>query len=181
MEGAKRKMINSNRIYLVGQIGAGKGLVGKALADKLGWQFIDADFGLESHIGRPLSDILGKQGEESLHQCESEMLSRYLGKENIVVNTDAGIVSSVNNRKLLSSEFVVYLNVSTQVQLERNKSKSAPLLLQTGDFKDLLDKLHSERDMLYEELAKITINTDSGSLEQDVNKIIKAFETNITK
>jgi Shikimate kinase len=48
------------RIYIVGHPGAGKALVAKTLAKKLGWQFIDANFDLEFRVGRIFPDILGK-------------------------------------------------------------------------------------------------------------------------
>ncbi len=159
-------------------MGAGKALVGETLAKKIGWQFLDADLGLEHRFGRSVNEILGKQGEESLRQCESEILSKLLDKTNVIVVTDGGVISSDKNRKLLSSEFVVYLQVSTSVQMKRMETLKSPftLLSQMSEFKELFDKLHHERDGLYEEVAKLTINTDSGELEKDVNKIIKALE-----
>ncbi len=63
------------RIFIVGHTGTGKSLRGEALAKKLGWQFIDANPGLERYIGRSLNEILGKQGEEAFHQCEAEIIS----------------------------------------------------------------------------------------------------------
>ena len=47
------------RIFIIGHHGAGKALVAKTVAEKLGWQFIDTDFGLEAKIGRKLSEIVG--------------------------------------------------------------------------------------------------------------------------
>lgn len=166
------------RIFIVGHMGAGKALVGETLAKKIGWQFLDADFGLEHRIGRSVNEILGKQGEESLRQCESEILSQLLDKTNVIVVTDGGVISTDKNRKLLSSEFVVYLQVSTPVQIERMEKFKSPftLISQLTVFKDLFEKLHRERDGLYQEVAKLTINTDSGELEKDVNEIIKALE-----
>ena len=40
--------------------GAGKALVAKTLAKKLGWQFIDANFDLEFRVGDTFQDILGR-------------------------------------------------------------------------------------------------------------------------
>ena len=169
-------MIKHKRIFIVGHMGAGKALVGKTLTDKLGWQFMDADFGLEHRMGRPSNEILGEQGEESFRQCEAEILSQLLVKTNIVVITDGGVISTDQNRKLLSSEYVVYLKVSTPIQIERMAKSPFTLLPQT-EFKALIDRLHRERDSLYEEVTKLTIDTDATSdVENDVNKIIKALE-----
>lgn len=165
------------RIFIVGHPGAGKGVLGKTLAEKMGWKFIDADFGLEFHIGRTLREILSKKGEESLHNCESEILDFLLNKENIIIATDAGIVCNEKNLHLLSSEFVVYLQVSTAVQLERTVRNATPFLLDT-DLKSFLDELHNERDHLYEQIARLTINSDDSALEDHVLTIVKNFSQN---
>ena len=158
------------RIYIVGHPGAGKALVAKTLAKKLGWKFIDANFELEFRVGRTLPDALGTQGENNLLDCQSEILISQQKQNNIVVATDGSIVCSEKNRQLLDSEFVVHLKVSTQVQLERVARDPAPLLHPT-ELKKFLDKLHHERDGLYDSIANLSINTDSSELEKHVSKI----------
>jgi shikimate kinase len=166
-------MTKHKRIFIVGHTGAGKALLSEALAKKLGWQFIDANPGLERYIGRNLNEILGKQGEEAFHRCEAEIISHYIGKEHVVVLLEEVVIATEENRKLLSSEFVVYLKVSTPVQIERWPHGRTPLL-PIADLKAFLDKQHLERDSLFEEVATLTI--ESISVEEDVNKIIKALE-----
>ena len=166
-------MTKPKRIFVVGHMGAGKALLSEALAKKLGWQYIDANPSLERYIGRSLNEILGKQGEEAFHQCEAEIISHYIGKEHVVVVLEEAVIATEKNRKLLSPEFVVYLKVSTPVQIERMQGGRIPLLPIT-DLKAFLDKQHLERDHLFEEVATLTI--ESVSVEEDVNKIIKSFE-----
>src|SRR6185312_13395443 len=98
-------MIKPKRIFIVGHMGAGKALLGEALAKKLGWQFIDANPGLECYIGRSLNEVLGKQGEEAFHKCEAEIISYYMDKENVVVVLEEAVIATEENRNLLSSEF----------------------------------------------------------------------------
>lgn len=165
-------MTKPKRIFIVGHMGAGKAILSEALAKKLGWQYIDANPSLERYIGRNLNEILGKQGEAAFHQCEAEIISHYVGKERIVIVMEEAVIATEKNRKLLSSEFVVYLKVATSTQIERMKGGRSPLLPIT-DLKAFLDKQHLERDSLFEEVATLTI--ESISIEEDVNKIIKAF------
>jgi len=166
-------MTKLKRIFIVGHMGAGKALLSEALAKKLGWQYIDANPSLERYIGRSLNEILGKQGEEAFHRCEAEIISHYIGKEHVVVLMEEAVIATEENRKLLSSEFVIYLKVSTVVQIERMQGGRIPLLPIT-DLKAFLDKQHLERDSLFEEVATLTI--EPISVEEDVNKIIKAIE-----
>lgn len=166
-------MTKPKRIFIVGHMGAGKALLSEALAKKLGWQYIDANPSLERYIGRSLNEILGKQGEEAFHRCEAEIISHYIGKAHVVVVLEEAVIATEENRKLLSSEVVVYLKVSTPVQIERMQGGQIPLL-PISDLKAFLDKQHLERDSLFEEVATLTI--ESISVEEDVNKIIKAFD-----
>jgi shikimate kinase len=166
-------MTKPKRIFIIGHMGAGKSLRGEALAKKLGWQYIDANPGLERYIGRNLNEIVGKQGEEAFHQCEAEIISHYIGKEHVVMVMEEAVIATEKNRKLLSPEFVVYLKVSTTAQIERWPSGRSPLL-PVADLKTFLDKQHLERDRLFDEVATLTI--EPILIEEDVNKIIKALE-----
>lgn len=166
-------MNKPKRIFIIGHMGAGKFLLTEALAKKLGWELIDANPSLERYIGRSLNEILGKSGEEAFHRCENEILSHYIDKKHIVVVLEESVIATKENRKLLSSEFVIYLKVSVPTQLERMKGGRVPLL-PIADMKAFLEKQHSERDHLFEEVATLTI--DSVSVEDDVSKIMKTLE-----
>ena len=167
-------MIQTKRIYIVGHSGAGKGVLAKALANKLGWKFIDTDFGLAPSIGRPLKDILGTQGEASFHQCLTDILSCQKNMENIVVTTDDSILCSPKNMELLSSEYVVWLQVSPDVQLERI-GHNRPLLPRS-DYKEFLNTLRLERDDLYNQVANFSISSDNGEIDSHVEQIINAMK-----
>jgi len=167
------KLNQPQRIFIVGHMGAGKALLAEALAKKLGWQYIDANPSLERYIGRRLHEIFGKEGEEAFHRCETEILSHYMSNEHVVVVLEEAVIATEENRKLLSSQFVIYLKVSTPVQIERMKGGRSPLL-PIPDLKAFLDQQHFERDSLFEEVATLTI--ESISMEEDVNKIIQAID-----
>lgn len=165
-------MNQPKRIFVLGHMGAGKALFSEALAKKLGWQFIDANPSLERYIGRSLNAILGEQGEACFHQCEAEILMHYIGKEHVVVVVvlEESVIATEENRRLLASECVVYLKVSTSTQMERMEGGRIPLL-PIADFKAFLDEQHAERDHFYEEVATITL--ESIGVEEDVNKVIE--------
>ena len=167
-------MSQYKRVFIVGHSGAGKGVLAQAVANELGWQFIDADFALVPSIGRPIAEIIGSQGEESFQLCLEDILSHQLSEENIVVATDDRIICSEKNRKMLSSEFTVHLKVSTSVQLERI-SHNRPLL-PTIDYKAFLDKLHREYDDLYDQVANFSLNSDENDLEYHTLNVVKAIK-----
>lgn len=162
-------MTKPKRIIIVGHMGAGKSWLGKSLAEKLGWQYVDANIGLERYIGRRLNEIIGKQGAEAFHQCEADILDFYHKKENVVIVMEDGVADTEKNRKLLSREFVVYLRVSTAVQVER-MSDGLSSVFPIDDPKLFLDKLHDERDKLFEEVATLVV--DTRNIDEDVKSVL---------
>lgn len=101
-------------------------------------------------------------------------------KENVVVLLEECVVSSEQCRKLLSSEYVVYLKVSVETQLERMQHGRTPSL-PVEDMKNFLEKQHQERDAFYEEVATLVVESIGFSdqtseinkiIEQDVNKVL---------
>jgi len=162
-------MTKPKRIIIIGHMGAGKSLLGKELAKKLGWQYVDATLGLERYIGRRLNEIIGKQGEEAFHQCEADILEYYRNKENVVIVMDDAIVTTEKNRKLLSSEFSVYLKVSIPVQIQR-MSDGPTSVFPITNHELFLDQFHDERDRLFEEVATLTVDTKS--IDEDVASIL---------
>ncbi|CZL28461.1 shikimate kinase [Legionella pneumophila] len=167
-------MNQPQRIFIIGHHGAGKGLLAKSVAQSLGWQFVDADLGLESHVGRHLTEILGGPGSDAFYDCQFDILTSLCTQEHIVVATDSSVVLSLKNRQLLRDEMTVFLDVSTPVQIERTSRKAANLL-PIPSLSDFFDQLHDERDSLYKEVATLTIPGDDGKLEDHTHCIVKAI------
>lgn len=165
-------MTKSKRIFIIGHSGAGKGVLAEAVAKKLGWKYINADFSLAPSIGRTSADILGSEGDAKFQHCLSDILEHQTHQENIVVSTDDSIVCSAQNRKLLSNEFTVYLQVSIDVQMERI-AHNRPLL-SSKDYKAFLQQLRDERDAFYEQCAKFSLSSDNGDIDTHAQQIIDA-------
>jgi shikimate kinase len=174
----------TKRIFIVGHMGVGKFVFTEALAKKLGWQIVDANPCIERYIGRLTRDILGEEGEAAFNRTQADIISHYALKDKVVVLLEECVISSEQCRKLLSSEFVVYLKVSIPTQLERMKHGSAPSL-PVDDMARFLEKQHSERDFYYEEVATLSIESAGYSdhvseinkvIEEDVNKVMKVLQ-----
>ncbi|KTD20595.1 shikimate kinase [Legionella lansingensis] len=166
-------MSQPKRIFIIGHSGAGKAVLAEALAKKLSWKYVNADFALEPSIGRTMTEILGNHGREEFHRCLSAILSYQITQKNIVVATDDSIVCDERNRKLLSSEFTIHLKVSIPVQMGRI-SYNRPLL-PLDNYKGFLEQLRHERDALYEQVASFSLSSDSGTIEEHVLSVVKAL------
>src|ERR1700733_15154780 len=68
------KLKRTPGIYLVGFMGCGKSTIGKALADELGWSFVDLDEEIERRAGSTIATIFDTCGEEAFREMERAAL-----------------------------------------------------------------------------------------------------------
>ena len=74
------KLKRTPGIYLAGFMGSGKTTVGQALADRLGWDFVDIDAEVEAAAQMTITQIFDTMGEPEFRRLETEML-RHLTKK----------------------------------------------------------------------------------------------------
>lgn len=84
-------------IILIGMPGCGKSTVGKALAEKLGKKFVDADDAIIERAGKPIPEIFAQDGEAGFRAVETAVLAE-LGKQSgLVIATGGGCVTQERN------------------------------------------------------------------------------------
>jgi shikimate kinase len=105
--------MKTDKVYLVGFMGAGKTTAGKRLAALLGWDFIDNDALTEERAGNPISEIFRLYGQTHFRQLERGALMSELERRRVVIATGGGAFpQSAANRHLMRSDgFVVWLDV----------------------------------------------------------------------
>jgi shikimate kinase len=89
------------RLVLTGFMGAGKSTVGRLLANRLGWEFLDLDALIESRTGLSVPAIFAAHGETAFRQFESEALAAALSRSNLVLALGGGTPEVLTNRLLL--------------------------------------------------------------------------------
>jgi shikimate kinase len=89
------------RIVLTGFMGAGKTTVGRLLAARLGWEFLDLDAYVESRTGLSVPSLFSAHGEPRFRQLESSALASALGRSNVVLALGGGAPEVLTNRLLL--------------------------------------------------------------------------------
>ena len=163
-----------NNIYLVGPMGAGKSSIGKRLAKRIEREFYDSDRVLEERTGVAITTIFELEGELGFRNRETNILKDLVQLDNAVIATGGGVILRETNRKLMkSSGTIVFLQTSIDTQLKRTRHDKKRPLLQTGNRRAKLMALAKERDPVYEDLADITICTNSQSISSSVSQIIK--------
>lgn len=165
--------MNTHRIFVLGHMGTGKYIFTEALANRLGWQVVDANPSIERYIGRATKDILGEQGEAAFNRAQADIITHCLGKNHVVVLLEECAITSIDCRKLLADAFVVYLKVSIDTQLGRMKHGRIPAL-PIEDLRAFLTAQHKERDAYFEQVASLVVESEGFSEDPAViNKIIE--------
>lgn len=160
-------------IVLIGLMGSGKTTVGKLIAEKLKFNFIDTDELIEKQENKKISDIFAENGEEYFRKVEQDIVKTIAGQENQVISTGGGIVKNIQNIQNLKENGVLfYLSASSSVLYERLKSEKANRpLLKTENLLETISNLLNEREEKYK-MADFIINTEDKSPKDISEEII---------
>jgi shikimate kinase len=171
----------TDRVLLVGMMGAGKSTVGRLLAERLGWRHVDTDEVVEATTGRTVAQLFAERGEPTFRALESAALAGLLaddvpavaggavavpseaggGAVPAVVAVAGGAVLDPANRALLRrSGTVVWLRATPATLGARVGAGTGRPLLAGGTPGEELARIDAVRRPLYEEVATVVVDVD---------------------
>lgn len=166
-----------NNIYLAGFMGTGKTVVGKALARRLNFTFVDIDNLIVQKEKRAISDIFAREGEVYFRGIEKEMLKTVAEFSRQVVSCGGGIVINPQNIEIMKNAGSVFvLTASVDVIIERTKKSTHRPLLNVTDPKAKITELLKSREAYYNQ-ANFKIDTSDLTVAQVVEKIIEKLSS----
>ena len=157
-------------IYLTGYRCTGKTTVGRLLAKKMNWSFIDADEVLVEDAGMNVAEIVEKSGWDDFRNRESAILKRISQGKNQVVATGGGVILREENRQVMKETgTVVWLKASIDTISERmagdeKTDGQRPGLTDKGALAEIEETL-TQRLPLYKEARDFTVETDGKTVE----------------
>lgn len=158
-------------VVLIGPMGAGKTRIGKRVARILGTGFVDTDKVIVAEHGA-IPAIFASQGEAHFRALERAAVVGALAG-NDVVALGGGAVLDDQTRAELTSHRVVLVTVSREAVAPRIANARRPLL---RDGLTDWERIYAERRHLYEQLAKLTVDTSNRPID-DVAKEVAAWST----
>jgi len=165
----------ADRVVLVGMMGAGKTTVGRELAARLGWRFLDTDVLVEEATGSTVAELFATAGEEAFRSEEARQLARALSSEGPAVVSAAGgvVVAPANRAQLASARAVVWLRAAPATLAARvGSGEGRPLL--ADDPAAALAELDAVRRPLYGEVADVVVDVDDLDASTVVDRILAA-------
>lgn len=158
-------------IVLIGFMGTGKSEVGKLLAQRLGWTFIDTDRRVEAKERATIAQIFARRGEPYFREVESRVITDVAARRDTVIATGGGAVLRPENMMHLRRHgWIVSLIASADVLQQRlSDAKNRPLL--KGDVRGNVSRLLDQRRPLYRD-ADLLIDVAQAAPAKVVEAII---------
>ncbi len=169
--------MHKKSIFLVGLMGSGKSSVGRILADKLHYHFVDSDHIIEDKTGVSIPMIFDIEGEVGFRQREEYVIDDLTQLPETILATGGGAILNEENRKNLRSRgFVVYLKSSVNTLMKRTRNDRNRPLLQTANPQKILTDLLEQREPYYLEVSDLVIETEFAPIYKVVREIISKLE-----
>ena len=166
----------SKNLVLTGMMGVGKSTIGKSLAERLSFSFVDIDKLIETKEGSSINLIFRKKSENYFRRLENIVSLEELKKSDSVISLGGGaFLNNAIRRAVKYSSVSFWLDVDINELTKRlNKTKRRPLLA-GKNLKDNINKIYLERKKTYSE-ADYRIKCNFLDPETIVNKILKIYE-----
>ncbi len=163
-------------IALIGFMGTGKTAAGKALAERLGREFIELDALIERKAGKTIAEIFQQDGEIHFRELEIEVTKEISDRKKAVIACGGGLVlNKINIDRLKKECIIVYLTASPGTILKRTSLDKNERPLLPGGLPQVREMLKFRRPF-YERVADIKIDTSKLDIDSVAGQIISKLK-----
>ncbi len=161
------------KIVLVGMMGAGKSTIGKLLAERIGYTFVDLDAEVERYEGRSVARIFAEDGERAFRQMEAAVAERHDAATGTVLAVGGGWMARPELRDRWPDSVRVWLRVSLEQAWERIGSDvTARPMLDPDRPRESLAHLLEDRAAAYER-AEISVESGVSAPEEVAGLVVE--------
>ena len=163
-----------NRIFLYGPSGSGKSAVGRLLADRLAYEFIDLDQEIESSVGRSIEDIFSQDGESIFRQIERDQIVKQKTRQRVIISLGGGaLLNDECRRQVVEAGLVIFLKASIDQLVSRLQTSGEARPLLTGNLPEMRSRLEDQLARRAEHYGSFpfVVGTTDLSVEQVVEEI----------
>ncbi|MBA95741.1 MAG: shikimate kinase [Rickettsiales bacterium] len=169
------KLLNSNLIF-TGFMGSGKSTVGRQLAKRLAYRFVDTDQLIESASGKSITELF-TISEDYFRSWEFQICKSLQSSKQCIISTGGGLLTVEKTATLLKQMGpIIYLKASAQVLYNRVKHSTHRPLLQVSNPLKTIESMLETRDTLYTSHADFVIDCDTLSVEAILNMILSEYD-----
>ena len=163
-------------LVLTGMMGVGKSTIGKSLAQKLSYNFIDIDKLIEAKEGCSINAIFKTKNESYFRKIEQSISLKQLKNERSVISLGGGAFMNKSIRRAVKgSSISFWLDVEINELIKRlSRTKKRPLL-QKKNLRESVNKIYLERKKTYSE-ADFRIKCNFLKTNIIVDKVLELYE-----
>lgn len=160
---------------LIGFMGSGKTSVGRALAEVLGFRFVDTDDLIEARAHKRITEIFEQDGEPAFRKLEGEIVSELEHQDGLMIATGGGLpIHPSNLESLKTHALIVCLWASPEKILQRVGNHSHRPLLNVPDPLTRIQALLEERTPFYKQ-ADVLISTEDRPVREVAQHVATQF------
>jgi shikimate kinase len=164
------------QLFLIGYMGAGKTVIGKQLAKRLGLQFVDMDGFIENRYHKKINELFAEKGESFFREIERKTLQEVALFEDVVISTGGGVPCFFDNMEVMNrTGKTIYLKVPVEELAERLLFTQDRPLVKGKNKEELMqyiaENLH-KRENWYNQAA-IIYPAENLKTKADINKMIE--------
>lgn len=165
-------------VFLIGMMGAGKTTIGRLLAQRLGYRFLDTDAVIEQFTKQSVAQVFAEAGEAEFRSLETQVLAELSTYVRTVTATGGGIVLKPENWSYLRHGLIVWLDVPVQqLQARLQGDTTRPLLQEDPSAK--LELLLNQRQNLYAQADVRVTYQENETPEQVVDRTLTLMQQRI--
>jgi shikimate kinase len=166
-------------LTLVGYRATGKTTLARLLADRLGWDWIDADVEIERRAGKSIARIFAEDGEPRFRDIEAEVIADLCRRDRLVLAAGGGApLRPESRRRMREAGKVVWLMARPETILKRMSADATttarrPNLTDKDPLEEIVHVLQG-REPIYRESAHLAVNTE-GKTPAELVEVIMDF------
>lgn len=163
-------------------MGCGKSTIGRRLASRIGYDFLDLDRAVEQRAGMTVAEIFSRHGEEAFREMEREELLLVGKAQRLVVATGGGAPCYRDNMdRMRQAGLTVYFRMSPQwlvTRLARGRERRPKISgLDDGQLEAFVRDTLREREPVYQR-ASLIIDCDGVGDDYIASHIVRYLEYN---
>jgi len=157
-------------LVLIGYRATGKTTLARLLAERLGWEWIDADVEIERRAGKSIARIFAEDGEPAFRNLEAEVIADLCRRERLVLAAGGGApVRPESRRAMRTCGTVVWLRaqpetIHARMSGDATTTARRPNLTSQGGLEEIVHLL-TEREPIYRQSAHLEVDTEGKSPE----------------
>jgi shikimate kinase len=169
-------------LILIGYRATGKTTLARLLAERLGWDWIDADVEIERRAQKSIARIFAEDGEPAFRDLEAEVIGDLCRRGQLVLAAGGGAPMRPASRQAMrASGKVVWLKAHPETILARMSADATtasrrPDLTDKGPLEEITHLLE-EREPIYTQACHMEVDTEGKAPERIVSEILERLES----